>query len=210
MKINLDTPTEEARIEIIPLIDVIFCILTFFLLAALQLTRQQAINVDLPKASSGTTQMRDMLIVTLDDLGQVYVEQQPVSSKEQLSESLKSYRSTHPNSLMVLYAARTASYNDVVQVLDLLRSIGGDRVALATLPSPSQQTPSSNTGVPPTPGVTPYSGTNPLTPYSVPNQANPYNPGQLPGGQGVNPNYPNNVPMTPNVPNQSTTNPPNR
>ncbi|MCZ0902458.1 biopolymer transporter ExbD, partial [Microcoleus sp. HI-ES] len=36
MKINLDTPAEEARIELVPLIDVIFCILTFFLLAALQ------------------------------------------------------------------------------------------------------------------------------------------------------------------------------
>ncbi|MEW6499728.1 MAG: biopolymer transporter ExbD, partial [Cyanobacteriota bacterium] len=38
MKVNLDTPSEEARIEIVPLIDVIFCILTFFLLAGLQLT----------------------------------------------------------------------------------------------------------------------------------------------------------------------------
>jgi biopolymer transport protein ExbD len=210
MKINLNTSPEEARIEIIPLIDVIFCILTFFIVATLQLTRQQSISVDLPKASSGTTQMRDMLIVTLDDFGQVYLEQQLISSKDQLSAALNSYHATHPNGLMVLYASRTVSYNDVVQVLDLLRSVGGDRVALATLPSPSQQSPSSNTGVPPTPGVTPYSGTNPLTPYGVPNQANPYNPGQLPGGQGVNPNYPSNVPMTPNVPNPATTNPPNR
>lgn len=63
MKINLDTPAEDTRIEIIPLIDVIFCILTFFLLAALQLTRQQAINLNLPQAKSGVPQMRDMLIV---------------------------------------------------------------------------------------------------------------------------------------------------
>jgi biopolymer transport protein ExbD len=38
---------------------------------------------------------------------------------------------------MVLYASRAASYNDVVQVLDLLQSVGGDRVALATLPGSS-------------------------------------------------------------------------
>jgi len=46
---------------------------------------------------------------------------------------------------MVLYASRSASYNDVVQVLDLLRAAGGDRVALATLPgeSGSSATPSS-------------------------------------------------------------------
>jgi biopolymer transport protein ExbD len=65
MKINLDTPAEEARIELVPLIDVIFCILTFFLLASLQLTRQQAINVDLPKAKTGQTQMREMLRANL-------------------------------------------------------------------------------------------------------------------------------------------------
>ncbi|NEP44700.1 MAG: biopolymer transporter ExbD, partial [Okeania sp. SIO2H7] len=69
MKINLDSPTEEARIELIPLIDVIFCILTFFLLAALQLTRQQAISVDLPKASTGQSQGQEMLIVSIDQRG---------------------------------------------------------------------------------------------------------------------------------------------
>jgi biopolymer transport protein ExbD len=50
--------------------------------------------------------------------GQVYIEQQPIGSKEQLSVALKNYRSTNPNGLMVLYASRTASYNDVIQVLD--------------------------------------------------------------------------------------------
>jgi biopolymer transport protein ExbD len=208
MKINLDTPIEEVRIEIIPLIDVIFCILTFFILAALQMTRQQAINVELPKASSGVPQMREMLIVTLDDFGQVYVEQQQMSSIDQLSGSLKNYNSTNPNGLMVLYASRTASYNDVVQVLDLLRTVGGDRVALATLPGTSQPTPNS-TQVPQNPnvpGLTPYSGTNPVDPSNPnPGQPNlPVNPGQIPSGQGVNPTSPGNVPLTPTIPAPGT------
>jgi biopolymer transport protein ExbD len=91
MKINLDTPAEEARIELVPLIDVIFCILTFFLLAALQLTRQQAINVDLPKAKTGQTQMREMLIVSIDDFGQTYLDQVPVNY-QQLDQVLKSFQ----------------------------------------------------------------------------------------------------------------------
>jgi len=198
MKVNLDTPSEEARIEIIPLIDVIFCILTFFLLAGLQLTRQQAISVDLPKASSGTPQMREMLMVSLDDVGQVYIEQQPIGSKDQLSVALKNYRSTNPNGLMVLYASRTASYNDVIQVLDLLREVGGDRVSLATLPGSGDGTSGSNTQVPVAPGVTPYSGTAPIqpyNPYAAPAPTYPYNPGQpqlpvVPGQPGVNPTAP--------------------
>jgi biopolymer transport protein ExbD len=133
MKINLDSSEPDVRIEIVPLIDVIFCILTFFILAAVTLTRQTAINVDLPRASTGTTQMRKLLIVTVDPIGQTYVEKQPVS-RDQLYQALTSFRQASPDGTMVLYASRAASYNDVVQVLDLLHSVGGDRVALATLP----------------------------------------------------------------------------
>ncbi|MCT7965718.1 biopolymer transporter ExbD [Laspinema sp. D1] len=136
MKINgYDSQTEEARIELIPLIDVIFCILTFFLLAALQLTRQQAVNVDLPQAETGTVQMEELkLFVSVDQLGQTYVDKQPVT-REQLYQLLLTYKRARPEGLIVLSASKMASYNDVMQVLDLLRSVGGDRVALATIPS---------------------------------------------------------------------------
>jgi biopolymer transport protein ExbD len=134
MKLNYENPEQEVRIELIPLIDVIFCILTFFILAAVTLTRQMAINVDLPRASTGTAQMRELLIVSVDPVGQTYIEQQRVS-REQLYESLLNFRQSSPSGLIVLYASRLSSYNDVVEVLDLLRSVGGSRVALATLPS---------------------------------------------------------------------------
>ncbi|MGJ3247815.1 MAG: ExbD/TolR family protein [Elainellaceae cyanobacterium] len=138
MKINLDAPSEEVRIEIIPLIDVIFCILTFFILAAVGLTRQMGINVDLPTATTGTTQMREMLVVSVDPVGQIYVEQEPIA-RNQLTQLLLDYRLNSPEGLVVLYASRSARYADVVEVLDLLRSVGGDRVALATLPESSDE-----------------------------------------------------------------------
>ncbi|WP_017305252.1 ExbD/TolR family protein [Spirulina subsalsa] len=130
-------PNQEVRIEIIPLIDVIFCILTFFILAAVGFSRQQAISLDLPRASTGAAQMREMLIVSVDDFGQVYVEQQPVLNKNQLSQTVENYFLTRPDGLMVLYASKSSRYDDVIQVLDILRQAGGDRVALATLPEGS-------------------------------------------------------------------------
>ncbi|QIZ71788.1 ExbD/TolR family protein [Oxynema aestuarii] len=156
MKINFDSPDEEVRIELIPLIDVIFCILTFFLLAALQLTRQQAINVDLPQAETGSAQMREMLIVSVDRFGQTYIDDQP-RDRQELSQWLRAYKKARPDGLLVLYASKMASYNDVVQVLDLLREVGGDRVALATIPSsgeiPENPNPDSLNplGLPPSP-----------------------------------------------------------
>ena len=133
MKTNWESTSEDIRIEILPLIDVVFCILTFFILASVVLTRQSGINVDLPRAETGTTQMREMIIVSVDPVGQLYLEQQPIP-QEQLIEALREYRQNSPNGLMVLYASRSARYDDVVKVLDLLRSVGGSRVALATLP----------------------------------------------------------------------------
>ena len=183
MKINLDTPAEEARIELVPLIDVIFCILTFFLLAALQLTRQQAINVDLPKAKTGQTQMREMLIVSIDDFGQTYIDQLPVNY-QQLDLVLKSFQSQNPAGLMVLYAPQNARYAKVVEVLDKLREVGGDRVALATLPS-SAPSPLPNASVP-------NSGI-PAAP-AIGNSGQPL-PSPLAPGQQLNPNqFPSPLP----------------
>ena len=155
---------QDVKIELIPLIDVIFCILTFFILAAVNFSRQQAIRLDLPEAKTGTPQMREMLVVSLDDFGQVYVEQQLVS-RNQLSQSIKNYNQSNPNGLMVLYAAKNATYREVVSILDILREVGGDRVALATLPKDSQSTNNSTT-IP--------LQRNPSLP-GLPNNYNPYN-----------------------------------
>lgn len=142
MKVDLlDTPKEDVRLEIIPLIDVIFCILTFFILAAVGLTRQQAINLDLPSAQTGQPLpgqvgqggISDRLYVSVDNLGQVYLDQQPVGMNL-LYDVLLQFNQVNPSGLIVLYASRDARYEDVVTVLDVLRSVGGDRVALATLP----------------------------------------------------------------------------
>jgi biopolymer transport protein ExbD len=170
MKIDLDSTEPDVRIEVVPLIDVIFCILTFFILAAVTLTRQAAINVDLPRAESGTTQMRQILIVSVDPIGQAYVEKLPVS-RDQLYQAIVNFRQQNPEGMMVLYASRAASYNDVVQVLDLLRSAGGDRVALATLPG---------------------EGGNPTAPFNPPS-ADSIDPN--------NPLNPSGNPFAPSIPN---------
>lgn len=196
MKINLHSPIEEVQVQIIPLIDVIFCILTFFLLAALQFTRQQAINVDLPRAVTGTTpQIRDTLIVTIDSVGQIYVEQEPVT-QGQMYQKLQAYRSTNPSGMMVLNASRTSSYNDVVQVLDRMREVGGDRVALATIPGNTDQSAGSNPV--PVPNL-PTSIPDPLAIPSAPIQP------PLPG-QG----NPNSVPVFPTAPTPQATASPQR
>jgi len=164
-----DSQQSEARIEILPLIDVIFCILTFFILAAVNFSRQQAITLDLPQAKTGTSQMQDILIVTIDDIGQLYVDKNQVSRAD-LAWEIKKYHQSNPGGLMTLYAAKNSTYREVVEVLDMLREVGGDRVALATFPEGSEPAVQPNP-IPP--------GTNPAIP-GLPGSINPYNPNQFP------------------------------
>lgn len=203
MKINLDNATDDARIEILPLIDVIFCILTFFLLAAVGLTRQQAITVDLPQASNATTpQIASRLLVSINPYNQIYVENELVTP-EQLEQKLREFNQKNPAGTMVLYASKTAFYNDVVQVLDKMQAVGGDRVALATLPEPeTPQLPGTinpGTGIPSvvTPGTLPTATPDPGVPGSLPLPT----PGaQLPGAQ-----TPGSLPLpTPGAPAPGT------
>lgn len=195
MKVNLHTPIEEAHIQIIPLIDVIFCILSFFILASLQFTRQQSINIDLPKAKTGTVTSssnrlshtrQQILPVTIDAIGQTYVEKQPIK-KEQLKTVLQDYVKKNPSGILVLNASRSATYNDVIDMLDLLRQVGGDRVSLGIIPGSSQT--SSNIQQP----TSPYLPTYPNTSGSTSSNTTP-----------ILPPIPNQVPLPPSQPLTST------
>ncbi|NJN72843.1 MAG: biopolymer transporter ExbD [Limnothrix sp. RL_2_0] len=132
-KLWQEEQTNDFRIEIIPLIDVIFCVLTFFILAAVNLSRQQAINLDLPTANSGTVQMPNMAIVSLTDFGQIYVEKQLIQTQQQFTQIVQDYLDRNPSGLVILNASEKRSYQEVMQVLDWLKSIGGTRVALGTM-----------------------------------------------------------------------------
>jgi biopolymer transport protein ExbD len=195
-------PSDDIRIELVPLIDIIFCVLIFFILASLQVARQQAIQINLPKASTAALQTRQTLIVSVDSIGQVYVDQ-TVVSQDQLFIYLQGYQTSNPQGLMVLYADQSSVYSDVIRVLDLMRSVGGDRVALATQPSdiaPGMAAPAGNPGLPPLP-ITP-GGMLPATPGApVPGTA----PGGLlpgaPGGDsGLPPGMPVGIPGTDTAP----------
>ncbi|NMF62763.1 ExbD/TolR family protein [Brasilonema octagenarum] len=217
MKINLQTPVEDVQIQIIPLIDVVFCILTFFLLAALQFTRQEEISINLPKSTTSTpsitnkpnantlsaTAQRQILTLTIDAIGQTYVENDSVK-REQIKETFKSHLQQTPNAILALKVSQTATYNDVISMIDLWRQVGGDRISFVTTPSFSNQPttsplPSSGSA----PAIPSLPNTSPITPINP--QTNPYfnlptipNPSQI--NQGVSPVNPGTSPVLPKVP----------
>ncbi|WP_017315551.1 ExbD/TolR family protein [Mastigocladopsis repens] len=196
MKVNLHTPVEEVQIQIIPLIDVVFCILTFFLLAALQFTRQEEISINLPKSNTSTASttvganaqvQRQILTLTIDAIGQTYIDNGLVK-REQIKEAFQKYLQQTPNAILALKVSQTATYNDVIEIIDLWRQVGGDRISFVTTPSSSN--PPTNSPLP----TSPYAPTNPGVPGTAP----------LPNSAPITPINPQSSPSfnLPTAPNQ--------
>ncbi len=210
MKIKSPIQTDDAQVQIVPLIDVVFCILTFFILITLQFSRQEvikAINFDLPRSNTGTPipgsnlpgspVAAQRLVLHLDGLGQIYDTSQPGQtpiSKEQLPAFLENYVKQNPNVPLVLNASRSAQYNDVIETLTLLQRAGGTRASLGVADSSSSsQPPINNPGFPSFPGSPGVSST-------IPPQNNPQlTPINLQGGT-----IPNLPPTTNPIPPSGT------
>jgi biopolymer transport protein ExbD len=124
--------SELPEVNLIPLMDVILSVLTFFILASLSLTRQQAVDVTLPSADAGAQQQKipDPFVVGLNQRGQILVENQPID-EAQLAQRMQTYLTSNPKGAVVLKADRKLPYEQVVKVLGRMRSTGGDRVSLA-------------------------------------------------------------------------------
>lgn len=126
--------SQMPEVNLVPMMDVIMTILTFFIIISMTLTnRQNALNVTLPSAKSGLSEQQktpDPLVVSLNPQGQLFLEKQQIS-EEQLAAPMKTYLEQHPNGAVVLNADHKLPYEQVVKLLGKMRDIGGDRVSLA-------------------------------------------------------------------------------
>jgi biopolymer transport protein ExbD len=131
---NLAPPArKKARIEIIPLIDIIFFLLATFIMVSLSMTKNEGINVALPGAASGAKQDKEDKAVTLsvNEKGEVFYNKEKVTLA-QLPFKLQSYKSGTKDPKVVVNGAAGADYKAVVAVIDEARKIGVTKIALST------------------------------------------------------------------------------
>ena len=125
--------SQMPEINLVPMMDVLMTILTFFIIISMTLTvQQQSVNIDLPSTNAGanTVKTPDPLVVGLTNQGVLAIANNPVTDA-QLSQQMQAYLQTNPNGAVVLQADKKLPYEQVVQVLGKMRDVGGDRVSLA-------------------------------------------------------------------------------
>ena len=113
------------------LIDVLFAILTFFIITSLTLTRNEGLPVDLPTASTGKSQVQTKLVVSIDHQGSIALNRQPVKEID-LVVKIQAFIDRDGQTLVIIYADAHVEHGRVVAVMDRVRQIPGVKLAIAT------------------------------------------------------------------------------
>ena len=123
----------KARIEIIPLIDIVFFLLATFVMVSLSMVRNQGISVHLPQAASAARQSQgnDYTAITVTQSGEIFFNKTPVDILK-LRENLKSLKAKQNDPVILLNGDDKASLGKAVEVLDEARKLGIKRVAIQT------------------------------------------------------------------------------
>jgi biopolymer transport protein ExbD len=127
----IDEPEVPSQINIVPMIDVIFAILTFFIMSTLFLGRFEGLAVNLPKAQSAKPQKTIRATVTLDKQGTLYLNKSPLAI-DTLSNAVRQLDEPGKDLVVVLNADGSVTHDRVVAVMDQIRQVEGAKMAIAT------------------------------------------------------------------------------
>jgi biopolymer transport protein ExbD len=127
-----DEPDIPAQINIVPMIDVIFAILTFFIMSTLFLTRSEGLPVNLPKAATAKQQqVPSRVTITVDEQGVVSLNRKP-TTVDDLTAQVRTLVGSNPEVLVIINADEKVGHGKVVAVMDRVRQVEGAKLAIAT------------------------------------------------------------------------------
>ncbi len=131
----LESTPKKARLEIVPLIDVIFFLLATFVLFTLSLNKIQSLDIVLPQATNTPPTQEDNESVTIQvsDAGTVYWNRELIQTSE-VAPRLQNYAAQHPTDARVLVTSDDrAKYGATILVLDEVRKAGISKVSIETI-----------------------------------------------------------------------------
>jgi biopolymer transport protein ExbD len=134
MPVVIPSPStrKRARIEIIPLIDIIFFLLATFVIVSLSMVKNKGIPVNLPGASTAQPQDRkDFASITLTEKGETYFNKELVTPAD-LDRRLQDLLAQNPDPKVFINGDAKAEFGAAVAALDLARRLGITKIAIET------------------------------------------------------------------------------
>ena len=125
---------KRARIEIIPMIDTMFFLLVFFMVATLSMTLQRGIPVNLPHAATAQEELRQVVTLTVTKDGKLLFDKEPIGSVDEAAARLGRWRAGGTDVSVVVNADRSVEHGVVVELMDAVRQAGVTRIAVAVKP----------------------------------------------------------------------------
>lgn len=136
MKLVSPLPQKKARLEIIPLIDIMFFLLASFMLVSLTMTKQRTVAVNLPTASTAQTNLKpDSINLAVNSAGQIFFEKNAVALPE-LEELLKQRLAANKELPVFISGDDATPHGAMVAVLDYVRRCGVTKVAFSVRTTP--------------------------------------------------------------------------
>ena len=130
MKLRNYRETKQPDLNIIPMIDIMFFLLVFFMLSTMYMVEQKTIPVNLPQATSAAIDNKTNFTVTLKDDGSIYLEDQQTDIQTLLMQATKEQKN-NPSFAIIIRADKDINYDKVVSFIDTLKKDGIPRFGLA-------------------------------------------------------------------------------
>jgi biopolymer transport protein ExbD len=134
MRIGSPVPHKKSRIEIIPLIDIMFFLLASFMMVSLQMQKIRTIRASLPTATlARATEKPDMVTIKVNALGRVSVDKQELTFPE-LHSLLTNRFAANTNLPVYITGQKDTTHGSMIYVLDFVRRAGILKVAVSVKP----------------------------------------------------------------------------
>ena len=126
-----DNNESENSINILPMIDIIFAILSFFIISSLYLTKIDTIKVNLPKSSTAVREQNKPQIITVDNNEKIYFNSNEISLKN-ISSLIRKNIENLEEPIVILRADTSVKHGLIVNLLDELRKIENVKIGIST------------------------------------------------------------------------------
>lgn len=123
--------TKKGRIELIPMIDVMFFLLVFFMILTLHMISDQGLKLALPQATTAKVLPKPQVLITLTQNGLIHVQGKVLTARA-LRGLLEANGSQHPQ--VTIAAAKGVPFQDFVKVMDACRKAGVVSIGIAAQP----------------------------------------------------------------------------